>query len=139
MSKLQAKCLANALQKATEEATEFFTPHIDAWLDLQQKLDQLDEEQAAQDFHYDYHNGTSIFFSCGDWEEQGYNGSYHRYGTTIEIPYSFFDDHQPYEAEAQRYLDAKATRAEAEKQRTRIAHVANLENALRKARQEAGL
>lgn len=141
MSKLQAKCLTNALVKAIDEAGEFFETHIANWLDIEIMMGRINIEEAEQDFHFKEVTDTGIVFESDCWEDEYSYGSSTgvKYGATFKIPFGYFDDPSPFLEEARIHRENKEARQQAEAEREKIAHIANLEAALHKARQQAGL
>lgn len=131
--------LATTLQEAKEKAEEFFNPFIEKWLDHLLALERIDEDQHDQDFHFDFVNEEGIHFTCPPYESHEYKTSYWRYEHDITIPFDFFDDSTKYDEEVRKYRETKAHLAEQRALREKVARVANLEAALRKAREEAGL
>lgn len=138
MSKLQAKALAQAVIDANREADEFFAPHVEKWLDIQVKLDLLDEDLAERCFRPVSITDVSIRFDCEPFEVHDYR-SFWRDGTSITVPLDFFDNPEPYEQQVKDHLDTIEAARKSNDRYKKLARVADLQAALEKAKKEAGL
>lgn len=128
---------AHALQGALRTSAEFFEPHLNHWLDIQVKLDRIDEDQAERDFFFSRIDDKGITFESHDWEEdEGFARSRFRYGQETTIPLDFFENPAPYEQQASTHLEAIDTYHKANEQYQKQLRIANLQAALAKAKQE---